>query len=77
MVGIGCNARSGLFCETEFLVDSMPQECKALVLSGPESPCPAHYLLLQVGWVEWHGTVTFVREVIFPGEVIGAAKEEF
>lgn len=61
----------------EFLVDSMPQECKAPVLSGPESSCPAHYLLLQVRWVERHGTVTFVRKVIFPGEVIGAAKEEF
>lgn len=62
----------------EFLVDSMPHECKALVLSEPESSsCPAHYLLLQVGWVEWHGTVTCVREVIFPGEVIEAAKKEF
>lgn len=56
------------------LVDWKLQECKPLsVLSVAETSSPARYLVLQVGWVEWHGTVTFAREIIFPREVIGPA----
>lgn len=61
----------------EFPVNYKPQECKVPVLFVAELSCPAHYLVLQVGSVERHGTVTFVRKVTFPREVIGAAKEEF
>lgn len=59
----------------DFLVDYKLQECDTSVWFVADSSCRAHYLVLQVCWVEWHGAVTFVREVIFPREVTGAGKE--
>lgn len=61
----------------EFLVDYKPQECKGRIFFVAESSWLAHSLVFQVEWVEWHGTMTFVKGSRLSQRVVGTAKNEF